>query len=309
MGKTICASYVRGRVLRVTRLDACGNPVQGDNSVVVSKGWTSVAYTANTDDGEEIKVPNAANETCIFVPAEPRFLGYGVEITFCNVDPDLYSLLTGQRTVLDSEGNVVGFAMDTAVSAGDVRFALEVWAGSPGGANCDNPGAGASYGYVLLPYLQGGVVGDFTIENAEVTFTVTGAATLDGNRWGQGFYNVVLDGTGDPTLLAESVGTTEHLVLLNTGMAPPAALCGARPYLQPDAAALTSVTATPTLLEVVFAPTPTGSDPWWIDFGDGTWDYASGGGNITHTYDAAGTYTYIAYRGTSSFSGTVTVSE
>lgn len=302
--KTICASYVRGRVLRVTRLDSCGRPVEGDDSVVVSKGWTSVAYTANTDDGEEIKVPNAANETCVYVPAEPAFLGYGVEITFCNVDPDLYALLTGQRTLVDANGNVVGFAMDTAVKAGDVHFSLEVWAGSPGGANCDNPGAGASYGYILLPLLQGGVVGDFTIENDAVTFTISGAATLDGNRWGQGYYNVVLDGTGEPALLVESVSQTEHLVLLNTGMAPPAAMCGARPFLDPAAAALASVTATPDDLEVTFAPTPSGSDGWWIDFGDGTWDYNAAGTSIVHTYEAAGSYTYTAYRGTSSYSGT-----
>ena len=89
--------------------------------------------------------------------------------------------------------------MDTAVSAGDVNFALEVWAGSPAGDTCDNPGAtGGTYGYFLLPFVQGGVVGDFTIENAEVTFTISGAATLDGNRWGQGLYPVVLDSTGTP---------------------------------------------------------------------------------------------------------------
>ena len=308
MGKTVCASYVRGRVLRATRLDSCGRPVEGDDSVVVSKGWTSVAYTANTDDGEEIKVPNANNETCVYVPAVPSFLGYGVEITFCNVDPDLYALLTGQRTIVDANGDVVGFAMDTKVSTADVHFALEVWAGSPGGNACDNPGAGASYGYVLLPLLQGGVVGDFTIENDAVTFTVTGASTLDGNHWGQGYYNVVLDGTGDPSLLVEPISQTEHLVLLNTSMAPPVAMCGARPYLDPAADPLTSVTATPDDLEVTFAPTPSGADGWWIDFGDGTWDYNAAGTSIVHTYEAAGTYTYTAYRGTSTYSGPVTVS-
>ena len=89
---TKCASFVRGRVLRATRLDGCGRPVLGDDSVVVSKGWTSVAYTANTDDGEEINVTNAAGETCVREPAKPKFLGYTVEITFCNVDPDVFAL-------------------------------------------------------------------------------------------------------------------------------------------------------------------------------------------------------------------------
>src|SRR6188474_2751511 len=199
---TKCASFVRGRVLRATRLDGCGRPVIGDDSVVVSKGWTSVAYTANTDEGEEINVTNAAGETCVREPAKPKFLGYTVEITFCNVDPDVFALLTGQRTIVDDVGDVIGFTMDTAVSAGDVNFALEVWAGSPAGDTCDNPGAtGGTYGYFLLPFVQGGVVGDFTIENAEVTFTISGAATLDGNRWGTGLYPVLLDVAGDPAFL------------------------------------------------------------------------------------------------------------
>lgn len=306
MPKTVCASYVRGRMMRVTRLDACGNPVEGDNSVVTSKGYTTIGYTANNDEGEEISVPNANNERCIYVPAEPSLLGYGLEITFCNVDPDAFALLTGQRTLVNANGDVVGFTADTAVKASDVRFAIEVWAGTPPGAGCDGSG-GVSYGYILLPFVQGGVLGDFTIENAEITFTVTGAVTLDGNRWGTGLYNAFLDGTGEPTLLEDPLSPTEHLALLNTEMAPPVAHCGARPYLSPSAAALTSVTATPDDLDVTFAPTPAGSDPWWVDFGDGTWDYAEDGSNITHTYDAAGTYSYIAYRGASSFSGTVAV--
>lgn len=307
---TKCASFVRGRVLRATRLDGCGRPVIGDDSVVVSKGWTSVAYTANTDEGEEINVTNAAGETCVREPAKPKFLGYTVEITFCNVDPDVFAMLTGQRTIVDDVGDVIGFTMDTAVSAGDVNFALEVWAGSPAGNACDNPGAsGGTYGYFLLPFVQGGVVGDFTIENAEVTFTVTGAATLDGNAWGRGLYPVLLDATGNPALLVDPLTKTDHLLAIITGMAPPAAHCGARPYLDPSDPALTGVTATPTLLDVVFAPTPAGSDPWWIDFGDGVWDYSDTGGDISHTYDTAGTYSFVAYRGASVFTGTVSVTE
>lgn len=305
---TKCASFVRGRVLRATRLDGCGRPVIGDDSVVVSKGWTSVAYTANTDEGEEINVTNAAGETCVREPAKPKFLGYTVEITFCNVDPDVFALLTGQRTIVDDVGDVIGFTMDTAVSAGDVNFALEVWAGSPAGDTCDNPGAtGGTFGYFLLPFVQGGVVGDFTIENAEVTFTISGAATLDGNRWGNGLYPVVLDSAGAPAMLVDPLVKTDHLLAIITGMAPPVAHCGARPYLDPEDPALTGVTATPVLLDVTFAPAPVGSDPWWIDYGDGQWEFSEDGGDLVHSYDNAGTYSFSAYRGASTFAGSVTV--
>lgn len=303
---TKCASYVRGRMLRVTRLDACGRVVYGDESVVTSKGFVSVGYTANVDDGEEINVPNAAGERCVYEPANPSLLGYTVEVAFCNVDPDLFAMMTGQRTTTDAFGIVDGFTMDTAVSSQDTAFALEVWAGSPNTAGCAE-GATGTFGYVLLPFLQGGIVGDFTIENDAVTFTISNASTKDGNAWGVGPYDVVLGLGNVPAPLPEPLTPTEHLLFKQTGVAPPEPECGARPLLDPEGAALTDVTATPTLLSVLFSPTPAGTDPWWIDFGDDTWDYEATGGDITHVYEAAGTYTYTAYRGTSVITDTVTV--
>lgn len=303
---TRCASYVRGRVLRVTRLDACGRVVYGPDSVVTSAGFVSVAYTANIDDGEEINLPNANGDRCVYVPAKPSFLGYTAEITFCNVDPDLFAMMTGQRVVTDAFGDVVGFTMDTAVSSDDSAFALEVWAGSPTTTGCAE-GATGNFGYILLPFLQGGVVGDFTIENAEVTFTISNASTKDGNAWGVGPYDVVLGADSLPAPLPDPLTATEHLYFVQTGVAPPEAQCGARPLLDPDADALTDVTATPTGLSVEFDPTPASADPWWIDFGDGTWDYQEDGTAITHVYEAEGTYSWIAYRNDSTVTGDVEV--
>lgn len=304
---TRCASYLRGRRLRATLLDSCGAPVFGEESVVTSSGFVSVAYTANVDEGEEVDQRNANNERCVYAPAIPAFLGYTAEITFCNVDPDLFSMLTGQETIVDANGDVIGFSMDTAISAADVNFALEVWAGTPPSDACSPAATGGSYGYILLPFVQGGIVGDFTIENDVVTFTITNATTKDGNTWGVGPYDVVAGLAGAPSPLPEALTSTKHLVLLNTSIAPPDAECGFRPLLDPEDAAITDVTTTPTLLSVVFAPVPAGSDPWWIDFGDGEWDYEAAGTNITHVYAAAGTYTYTAYRGSSSITDTVTV--
>lgn len=303
---TRCASYVRGRMLRATRLDACGRVVYGEDSVVTSKGFVSVAYTANIDDGEEINLPNAAGERCVFEPAVPAFLGYTVEITFCQVDPDLYAMLTGQRVITDAFGVVVGFTMDTAISSLDTAFGLEVWAGSPTTSGCAE-GATGNFGYVLLPFLQGGVLGDFTIENDAVTFTISNAATKDGNAWGAGPYDVTLGADSLPGPLTDPVTPTEHLYFIQTGVAPPEAECGARPLLDPAGADLTDVDIVENGLSVQFTPDPVGTDPWWIDFGDDTWDYEAAGTAITHLYEAAGSYDWTAYRGDSVVTGTVVI--
>jgi hypothetical protein len=303
---TKCISLVRGRRARFTRLDACGRPVYGPESQVVTEGFVSVSYTANVDEGEEISLPNAAGKRCVYEPAVPSFLGYTVEVAFCNVDPDLFAMATGQRTLTDANGDVVGFTMDTSVDTSQSAFALEVWAGAPTSGGCAE-GSEGSYGYVLLPFVQGGIVGDFTIENDAVTFTISQAATRDGNGWGVGPYDVVLGVGGTPQPLFEPVVSTEALVMLITGMAPPDPECGARPLLEPEGAALTGVTTTPTGLSVEFEPEPVGVDPFWIDFGDGEWDYSEDGSALTHVYEEAGTYTFVAYRGTSTFEDSVTV--
>lgn len=193
---TKCLSYVKGRRIRITKLDSCGRPVYGDTTSVVSKGFISVAFTANTTDTDEINVTNAAGEVCVYEASVTSLTGYGLEIQFCNVDPELFSLVTGQPVVIGSDGStVIGFDVDTAVGPVNSNFALELWAGSPSSDACANPNAQGSYGYVLLPYLAGGILGDFTVENGAVTFTLTGANTRDGNAWGTGPYGVML-GTG-----------------------------------------------------------------------------------------------------------------
>lgn len=305
---TKCTSLIRGRVARYTRVDSCGRMVFGEDSSLTTSGTISVAYTAVIDEGTEISVPNMAGDICIYDPAKPIFKGYTIEVTFCQVDPELYALITGQRVLYDAFGDIVGFSMDTAVSVSDHAFALEVWAGAQSTAACAE-GAAGTFGYFLSPFIQAGTIGDFTLENAEVTFTVSGTATKNGNAWGVGPYNVELTAGSIPGPLVDPVTTTEHLIVKLVGVAPPAAACGARPLLDPEDAALTGVTVVPgtTSTTTTFTPVAPGTDPWWVDFGDGDWTYLAAGTMISHTYAAAGTYAYTARRGASVFSGNVVV--
>src|SRR5262245_56874913 len=161
-----CFALVRGRAMRVTRLDGCGAVVLGPDSQVVSDGFVSVALTANTDEGTAISVTNAAGKVCISDEPCPTFTGYGIEIEFCGVNPELYAMMTGQDTVLDGAGLAVGFRVNSKVDACDSGFALEVWSNVPSAA-CE-PGAGQAYGYMLIPFVKGGIIGDFTIANDAV---------------------------------------------------------------------------------------------------------------------------------------------
>ena len=288
---TKSTSYVRGRTMRVTRADACGRVVYGEFSHVVTGGFVSVAYTANTTESEEISVTNAAGEVCVFEPSKVEVSGYSVELVFCDVDPDVFTMITGQAIYLDAFGNTVGFTVDTNINLEGQGFGLEVWMGA---ANVDACAAGGTgkYGYLLLPYLKGGILGDFTVENGSINFTITGASTRDGNAWGKGPHLVQLTNLSVPGPLVTALTPTQHLLLIQTEVAPPTAAVGARPVMDPAAAAITAVTFTKAGLVATFTFTGGTAVPVYIDFGDGTWDWNSTAvGTLAHTYPAAGTYT------------------
>lgn len=219
----ICYPILRGRRLRVTRLDGCGNPVLGPESAVVTKGFISVALTANTEEGEEISVTNADGDTCVLDTPCPKLRNYSVEITFCDVNPILFTLMSGQPVVMNGT-DTVGFRMNSDVRACDSGFAVELWTG----VATDTCGTdGVSYGYLLLPFLQGGLLADFTVENAAINFTLTGAVTKKGSGWGVGPYDVVLDDDDLPSPLLVAIDEKDHLHVQVTSVAPPESACGA----------------------------------------------------------------------------------
>lgn len=234
---------VGGRVMRATRLDRCGVPVWGDRAQIATEGFVSVAQTANYDDGSDKVVTNAQGKKCVFRPANPELTNLSLDVVFCQVDPDFYTALTGFPAEYDAEtGDVVGFRIDRSIRPLDVGVALEVWTDAQGTGGCD-AGAEVPYGYMLWPFLSGGRVGDYTIEDNAVTFSVTGMVTQDGSQWGVGPYNVVADDAGDPAPLADAITDTQPALVRRTMVAPPEETLGLIPLDDPDDADATTATA------------------------------------------------------------------
>jgi hypothetical protein len=271
--------------MRVTALDGCGAPKIGACASVVSDGFVSAAFTANTDTGDEISVTNAAGKICVRDTPCPVFTGYSLEITFCEVNPDLMALVTGQNQLFNQEtGEADGFTVDSDISGCDSGFALEIWSNTPG-AQCDVGGGEGAFGYVLVPFLQGGVFGDFTIENDAVSFTVTGAQTKTGSGWDVGPYDVLADSGGDPAPLPRAIRKGEHLWVEKTSIAPPEADCSCAPNGDPATGADAGIpgTYTPTdsyapehidgLSTVTANPLTAWTTGQYIVLGDGTHAY------------------------------------
>ena len=224
---TKCYAPVRGSVIRVTRLDACGNPDPGASAVVVSKRVSSVTIDEVTEDGTNIRDRNFADELCVVDDSFTQILGYTAEIALCGVDPDLISLFTGQPVVTNAAGDVVGFDATTDVNLDSFGFSIEVWSRIAGAA-CDTSG-NRQWGYTVFPFLKGGRLGGFSFENSAVQFTISGAQTRDGNGWGVGPYDVDRSAANAPAPLNSALTTNTHYRSMLVTLDPPEAACGSFP--------------------------------------------------------------------------------
>lgn len=224
----VCQAPIQGTTMRVQTVNACGAPNVGSCVSAVSTGFVSVEMQDQVESGQEIVVLNAAGVMCVNEKSPKQLKWIDVTITFCNVDPELFNLVTGSTLVLNNAADpaAVGFQTRTSNYASGA-FGLEVWTNISAPA-CTTIGTFSlvPYGYFLLPYISEGTVGDLKIENGAISFTVTGR-TKQGTGWGTGPKDVLANmttGVAEKLLVALPSDTHRHLQW--TYLAPPAASCG-----------------------------------------------------------------------------------
>jgi hypothetical protein len=288
-----CFTPIRVPAVRVTQLDACGIPVDGACNQVVSKGIVSVAQSPEYEARQDYFTLNADAEPCITDTAPPILKWINLTITFCNVDPQLFAMVSGEPLVLDDAAtpNVVGW--DTEVgSVETVNFGFEGWT-RIGGANACTDGT-VNYGYFLLPWVTEGTIGDVTFANASTTFTVT-ARTNANSPWGTGPYNVLTNksgaNSGFPGPMLTAIGPNAHRRLQLVNLAPPTAQCGCQPLPGPSMSAVAVVKA----VTLTMPTSPALTYPIFINWGDGTTQEKTvSAATFVHTYATAATFTITA---------------
>lgn len=222
-------SPLRGKRFRLTALDDCGNvPASGTvGSTVVSDGFISVTLTAEVEDGAEIITRKASGALCVNEMTDSSFKRFTMEMEFCGVNPAVLAFMTNAEMYENWAGDVAGITVGEGTI--DKRFAFELWTGLSG-LTCAS-GVDEASGYLLLPFVNAGVMGDIEITGEDAaTFSLTGAFTKGHNTWGVGPYNVVLNGS-TPAKLPEALDALDHFLLIDTGVAVPAITDGAVPFL------------------------------------------------------------------------------
>lgn len=221
---------VRGKRIRVTRLDSCGRiPAAGaPGAYLATDGFVSLQYSSVVEEGAEITQRNASGALCVNEKFASSFKRFTIEMTFCGVNPSLIPLMTNAEGYFDAAGDNAGFT----ISEGDIEkwFALELWTGLSGAACAED--AEEASGYILTPFVEAGTIGDIAVdgENA-VTFSMTGAFTKGGNGWGVGPYHVAYDDASTPDFLPTALDPLTHFLLMDTGIAPPPSAAELQPMV------------------------------------------------------------------------------
>lgn len=235
-------SLIGGTRLRLTRMDACGRPAYGDTARLVTEGFISLTASANVDEGEAVTVTNANGKTCAQRRPKPKHNGYTVAMVLCGVDPDAINIMTGSPIVNNGSGVASGIDVDTDIDPSIQGVAVEVWSEIGESDELCAEGEGEQFGWVLLPYLTGGTLGDIEVGNDAVNFSVANATSRKGHSYGTGPYLVDVDSSGAPVALSP-VSPSTALRVLKVGLAPPDDTVGAIPLDDPDSPEATGATA------------------------------------------------------------------
>jgi hypothetical protein len=213
----ICYSSIKGLAMRATRLDSVGKWATGATASAISDGFVSIQLSANIEEGTEFQVKNANGDLCINEKDASRLKWFDLTVDFCEVDPDLYELMTGMTQIDDYASNAVGYEIGETLPS--QNFSLEVWTAIAGATGYQQ------YVYWVLPMVTNAIVGDYQIGYDAMTFQMKANSQSNVN-WGKGPYNVQWTSLSTPGKMITNIGSDTHLRQFATEVAPPSAVCG-----------------------------------------------------------------------------------
>lgn len=221
-------------MLRLTKINRCGLPIEGASHRLVTEGFIRVSLDPELRAASNIEQNNAAGNNCILKRRPPERLWWNVEAQFCGVDPDAFSMITGWARVLDADDKPIG-VRDRATVETTTGVAFEIWTGTGEGDGCVEPTDDSIFSapvdQEVLGYLLFGgtefIASGFAVEDGAATFTLRGR-TIAMPQWGRGPYNVAaIDSSGTAGRLLSPTSTEEHITLFTTPVPPPEVTDGA----------------------------------------------------------------------------------
>lgn len=216
-----CVTPIKGRIIRVMKLDTCGNIVTGSgSSMVVADGFISVKNSPQYEDGTEFVKKRADGFLCVNQKDPGQLKRVQLESVFCVLDPDLRVMMDGARLL--QSGGVTGNGAVFTDALNTNRFSLEIWQ-NVAGRNACNAAGQQQYVYWFYPNLGNPQVQDFTAENDAMEWHETMESLGVGTSWGA--YPTAAP--PNTYLGGNALQAGDHYGYYITTTAPPTASCGA----------------------------------------------------------------------------------
>lgn len=196
------AASIQGVSIRVTRLDAAGNLMTGDQDSYTTSAFMRVSFTPEYEEGDEITEKGANGVICVTYKAPDTLKRITMELAICEPDPELSALISGGLllrknlgTVPDPNNKSIGWA---APGVGDDPagngVSIEAWSHA---VKDGKRAATLPYFYWVFPYVKMRQSGDRVIENGLM------ANTFEGYGLGNANFKSGIDGRWEFPVAAE----------------------------------------------------------------------------------------------------------
>jgi hypothetical protein len=215
---------IKGRILRVIKLDECGIPVTGTSGgVVIVSGFTQVGSSAQYETGDEHLVKTADAALCVNEKDPDILKRFELTVDLCSVDPGLVANTVSPARLLTASESPTGTGFALAEGASTQHFSLEVWQRVAGQGACNAAGE-PQYVYNAWPHLTNGKIGDYEIANSPSTLQVTAESKAVNTLWT----------AGNPWLGSAAVSIVpDHWFQNLTTVEPPTEVTGVNDYTAP----------------------------------------------------------------------------
>lgn len=219
-----CAVPIKGSHYRMTKLDACGNPVTGTGSIViVSKGFVQVQMVPQYQAGVEFFELTADGTPCVNQIDDSVLKRFDLTIDFCEINQTGMAWMTSFRELsVGSPATGYGFAAQEGQLTN--RWSLEVWQRVAGSAWCSSGGL-QQYIYNAFPNVGDAKIGNYTIANAKTTAQVMGSTRAVSTTPNIGWGNPGLQGSTQYLPAGFAAQNTDHWYWNLTTVAPPSPAC------------------------------------------------------------------------------------
>ena len=89
------AASIQGVAIRVTRLDASGNLLDGAGDSYTTSGFIRLSFTPEYEEGDEMTQKGADGTVCVTYKAPNTLKRITMELGICEPDPELTQLISG----------------------------------------------------------------------------------------------------------------------------------------------------------------------------------------------------------------------